>query len=128
MAMKILVVDDEPHVVRLIKSRLEANNYQVITANDGEECLKKLTAEKPDLIILDIMMPNMDGYSTLIAIKEMREITGQIPQTPIIILTARVDARIKELVEKEQIQAYLIKPFDAKALLETIEKLKEKNT
>jgi len=126
MAMKILVVDDEPHIVRLIKSRLEANNYQVVTANNGKECLEKLASEKPDLIILDIMMPEMDGYSTLIAMKEMRAITGEMPQTPVIILTARVDAKVRELVEKEQIQAYLLKPFDAKVLLEEIEKIKGK--
>ncbi len=126
MVMKILVVDDEPHIVRLIKSRLEANNYQVVTANNGKECLEKLASEKPDLIILDIMMPEMDGYSTLIAMKEMRAITGEMPQTPVIILTARVDAKVRELVEKEQIQAYLLKPFDAKVLLETIEKIKGK--
>lgn len=125
--MKILVVDDEPHVVNLIKSRLEASNYQVVTASDGEECLKKLMSEKPDLIILDIMMPKMDGYSTLIAIKEMRAITAEPPEIPVIVLTARADARVRELVEKENIQAYLVKPFDAKVLLETIEKIKGKS-
>jgi CheY-like chemotaxis protein len=125
--MKILVVDDEPHIVMLIKSRLLANKYEVITANDGEECLKKLVSEKPDLLILDIMMPKMDGYSTLVAMKEMREITGEIPEIPVIILTARVEARIKELVEKEQIQAYLVKPFEAKDLLEKIEQFKDKS-
>jgi CheY-like chemotaxis protein len=72
------------------------------------------------------MMPEMDGYSTLIAMKEMRAITGEMPQTPVIILTARVDAKVRELVEKEQIQAYLLKPFDAKVLLEEIEKIKGK--
>jgi len=123
--MKILVADDEPHIVMLIKARLEANNYQVITANDGEECLKKLAAEKPDLILLDLMMPKMDGYSVLIAIKEMRVITGELPQIPVVVLTARADAKVKDLVEKEQIQAYLIKPFEAKVLLETIEKFRK---
>jgi CheY-like chemotaxis protein len=126
--MKILVVDDEPHIVMLIKSRLIANNYEVITANDGQECLKKLVDEKPDLLILDIMMPKMDGYSVLVAIKEMREMTGDIPEIPVIILTARVEARIKELVEQEQIQAYLVKPFDSKELLKTIETFKDKSS
>src|SRR5512136_607325 len=124
--MKILVVDDEPHIVMLIKSRLIANNYEVITANDGQECLKKLVSEKPDLLILDIMMPKMDGYSVLVAIKEMREMTQDMPEIPVIILTARVEGRIKELVEQEQIQAYLVKPFDSKELLKTIETFKDR--
>jgi CheY-like chemotaxis protein len=126
--MKILVVDDEPHIVMLIRSRLMANNYEVITANDGQECLKKLVSEKPDLLILDIMMPKMDGYSVLVAIKEMREMTGDMPEIPVVILTARVEARIKELVEQEQIQAYLVKPFDSKELLKTIETVKDKTS
>jgi len=124
--MKILVVDDEPHIVMMIKSRLIANNYEVITANDGQECLQKLVSEKPDLLILDIMMPKMDGYSVLVAIKEMREIRGDMPQIPVIILTAAVEPRIKELVEQEQIGAYMLKPFDSKELLKTIETFKNK--
>lgn len=93
--MKILVVDDEPHIVMMIKSRLKANNYDVITANDGQECLKKLVSEKPDLLLLDIMMPIMDGYSVLVAIKEMREMIDDMPRIPVIILTAVAEPRIK---------------------------------
>lgn len=121
--MKILVVDDEPHIVRLIKSRLEAHRYSIVTAKDGQECLKQVLAEKPDLVILDIMMPVMDGYSTLIAMKEMRAMGEDMPEVPIIILTAKIDEKIKELVEKEQVKAYLIKPFDSTELLKTIERV-----
>ena len=72
MNKKILVVDDDPHIVSLIKTRFEANNYAVVTAADGEECIKKILSDKPDLVILDIMMPKVDGYSVLIGIKEIK--------------------------------------------------------
>ena len=62
MKRKILVVDDEPEVVELVKNRLENNDYEVITANDGEEALYRANTEMPNLIILDIMMPVIDGY------------------------------------------------------------------
>jgi len=123
MNKKILVVDDEPHIIKMLKSRLEAHNYQVVIAQDGEECLRRVVSEKPDLIILDIMLPKMDGYSVLVTLKETRELTGKIPEIPVIVLTARADQRIRDLVEKEHIQSYIIKPFKAEDLLKKIEDL-----
>jgi CheY-like chemotaxis protein len=120
---RILVVDDEPHIIKLLESRLKAHNYEVITARDGEECLKKLVSEKPNLVILDIMMPKMDGYSTLIAMREMREVTEELPKIPVIVLSARADSRVRELVEREEIEGYILKPFKADQLLEEIKKI-----
>ena len=125
MAKKILVVDDEPNIRLFLKSRLKANNYDVITAENGKECLKKVVSEKPDLIILDIMMPEMDGYSTLIAMKEMREIDEEMPTPHIIVLSARADPGVRDLVEKEEIDSYITKPFKAEDLLERIRKIFE---
>ena len=62
MANKILVVDDEPNIVKLLQSRLENNGYSVIVAYDGQEALEKARKEKPDLILLDLMLPKIDGY------------------------------------------------------------------
>ncbi|MCK4883032.1 MAG: response regulator, partial [Candidatus Omnitrophica bacterium] len=81
---KILIVDDEADLVELIKIRLEANNYEVITANSGLEGLSKATSEVPDLIVLDIGMAEMDGYTALQKLRE-EEITKEIP---VIMLTA----------------------------------------
>ena len=122
MGKKILVVDDDPHIVSLIKTRFEANNYEVITANDGEECIKKILADKPDLVILDIMMPKVDGYNVLVGIKEIRAITEELPEIPIIVLTAVAEPRIREMVEKEQIVDYMIKPFTSVDLLAKVKK------
>lgn len=122
MGKKILVVDDDPHIVSLIKTRFEANRYEVITANDGEECIEKILSDKPDLVILDIMMPKVDGYNVLVGIKEIRAITGELPEIPVIVLTAVADPRVREMVEKEQIVDYIIKPFDSADLLAKVKK------
>ena len=122
MPKKILVVDDDPHIVSLIKNRFEANSYEVITANDGEECIEKILSDKPDLVILDIMMPKVDGYNVLVGIKEIKAITGELPDIPIIVLTAVADPRVREMVEKEQIVDYMIKPFASADLLSKVKK------
>lgn len=122
MGKKILVVDDDSHIVSLIKTRLEANSYEVITANDGEECIEKILSDKPDLVILDIMMPKVDGYNVLVGIKEIKAITGELPEIPVIVLTAVADPRVREMVEKEQIVDYIIKPFDSADLLSKVKK------
>ncbi|MFA6216973.1 MAG: response regulator [Candidatus Omnitrophota bacterium] len=123
MQKKILAVDDDPHILLLVKTRLQANGYQVVTAVDGEECIQKLLSEKPDLLILDVMLPKMDGYNVLITLKEMRMLGKNIPKVPVIMLTARGEPRIRELIEKEDIKAYILKPFYSKELLETIKKI-----
>ena len=83
---------------------------------------QKILSDKPDLIILDIMMPKVDGYNVLIGIKEIKAITGEIPEIPIIVLTAVGDPRVRELVEKEQITDYILKPFNAAELLDKVKK------
>ncbi len=119
---KILVVDDDPNIVKLIKTRLEANNYEVITAEDGEECMQKLSTDKPDLIILDILMPKADGYNVLIGMKEIKALTGEIPIVPVIVLTALSDPRVKNMIEQEEIKDYIVKPFNSEELLAKIKK------
>ena len=111
---KILVIDDELELVDMLKIRLEANNYEVVAAVDGEEGMEKAKSEKPDLIILDIMMPKKDGYTF---IKEMRTEQG-IKSTPVIILTAK--EKMKDLFAIEGVKDYIVKPFESAELLEKI--------
>lgn len=121
---RIMVVDDEPHIVKLIQVRLQANGYQVQTASNGKECLDKILDFNPDLIVLDVMMPVMDGYSMIIAMRELRfDEDNNFPNVPVLILSARVDNVIKEFMEKEEIKGYLTKPFKAEDLLEKIEEI-----
>jgi DNA-binding response OmpR family regulator len=106
----ILAVDDEPHVLRLIKANLESSSYKVLTAADGEEAIRSVERELPDLVILDIMLPQMDGYTVCSRIREFSSV-------PIIMLTAR-SAQV-DLVHGFEVGAddYLTKPFDVTELL-----------
>ena len=115
-AKKILIADDEQQLALAMKIRLQSKGYQVVTASDGQEALELAEKERPDLIILDVLMPVMDGYSCL---RELNTRFGR-GEIPIIILTAR--DRMKDLFELEGIADYVIKPFDHDDLLIRIER------
>lgn len=114
---RILVVDDEPAFVKVLKTRLEASGYDVITAFDGDEGLKRSRDESPDLILLDIMMPKIDGYTFFIELKKDNVTRG----IPVVILTAKPG--MKDMFEEEGAKAYIVKPFDPEELLDTIKEL-----
>ncbi len=115
---KILLVDDEPEIVYLVRLVLEREGHEVIGALDGRDCLKKLREDKPDLIILDIMMPGLDGWEICRKIKEA-EGTRDIP---VIMLTVRTSGdSIKKSYEYAGCDAHINKPFDRKQLLCTID-------
>ena len=113
---KILVADDEQQLALAIKIRLQAKGYQVVTASDGRAALELADREKPDLVVMDVLMPGMDGYSCL---RELNTRFGR-GKIPVIILTAR--DRMKDLFELEGIEDYVIKPFDHEDLLLRIER------
>ena len=117
---KILVVDDEQQLALAVKIRLQSVGYEVVTASDGQQGLEVMEKEHPDLVILDVLMPNMDGYSCL---REMNSRFGR-GKIPVIILTAR--DRMKDLFELEGIEDYVIKPFDHEDLLVRIERTLKK--
>ncbi|MFH1836905.1 MAG: response regulator [Candidatus Omnitrophota bacterium] len=111
---KILIIDDEPHIIKMVRSRLEANGYAVITALDGKEGLEKVEKENPDLIIVDVLMPKMDGYTFVRNLKKKRA------DIPIIILTATQG--MTDLFEEEGITDQIHKPFETEELLGKIQK------
>lgn len=119
---KILVVDDEISLIEMIQMRLEANGYDVITAHDGQEGLDKAKSEKPDLIILDVMMPKMDGYKVCGLLKN----DARFNNIPIILFTARAQKNDIDVGEEVGADAYCTKPFDPKFLLGQIEALLKK--
>ena len=116
---KILVVDDEPILVDEISTRLEINDYEVIAAYDGQEALDKARNEQPDLIILDLMLPKIDGYKVCALLKS----DFRYKQIPIIILTAVVQGAVKDLDPELSAEAYMTKPFEGKTLISKIEEL-----
>ena len=113
MAKRILLVDDEANLVEMIKMRLEANNYEVLTAYDGQEALQKAQKEKPDLIILDLMLPKMDGYKVCGLLKK----DARYSKIPIIMFSARAQEEDKKLGEEVGAEAYITKPFEPNTLL-----------
>lgn len=117
MTKKILVVDDDPDLVEVLGKRLKANRYQVVTAYDSEEGLEKARSESPDLIILDVMMPGMDGAAMAASLRE-NDSTSKIP---VIFLTGIVEREeAEEQGHKIGGNIFIAKPFDTKELLAII--------
>ena len=110
MDRKILIVDDEKNIVEIIAFNLKKEGYQVIKAGDGEEGVKMAMEENPDLILLDIMMPKMDGYEACKKIREKKN-------TPIIMLTARAEELDKVLGLELGADDYVTKPFGVRELM-----------
>jgi two-component system, OmpR family, alkaline phosphatase synthesis response regulator PhoP len=113
---KILVVDDEPDVASLLVLMLTAQGYTVIAARDGQEALAKAHAEQPDLILLDVMLPVMDGYK----VAHMLKSDARYRKPLIIMLTANVQEKSKETSLAAGADDYVAKPFDAAELLAKI--------
>ena len=129
MSTKILVVDDDPDILEAISIILEAHGYQVVTARDGIEGLHQLKEEKPDLMILDLMMPKLDGFGVCKELKDPR--WSKYAHMPIIILSSvRQDAskRRYELETGVQLDVddYVEKPIEHNILLERVEKVLRK--
>lgn len=116
---RILVVDDEEDIVALVKMRLEAEDYEVLVAFDGQEALDTAKKEIPDLIILDLMLPKIDGYKVC----RMLKFDERYKKIPIILFTARSQGSDRDLGTEVGADAYLTKPFDPKVLLDSIKGL-----
>ena len=111
MGKKILVVDDEPAFVRLVKQTLTHKGYEVLTAGDGQEALRLVFADKPDLVLLDVVMPKMDGWQTCSRIREVTDV-------PIVMLTGKQKSEA-DIVRGLDYGAddYLIKPVGSRELV-----------
>jgi two-component system alkaline phosphatase synthesis response regulator PhoP len=116
MKKKILVVDDEPHIVRLLSLRLKANNFDVISAYDGYQCVQVAKLELPDLILLDIKMPLGGGIKAFENLKEI-EATNTIP---VIFITAFPSVKVKKQVMNMGAEDFISKPFNSELLMEKI--------
>jgi DNA-binding response OmpR family regulator len=127
---KILVIDDDPDVTEAIKIILESQPYQVIIAHDGIEGLKKVREEVPDLIILDLLMPRLDGFGVVRELKENPRY-GKYDDIPILILTAVREDASRRRYELEtglemDVDDYVEKPIPPDELLHRVAKLLKK--
>lgn len=111
---KILVVDDEPDFLKLIKIRLEASNYEVVMASNGKDALNMVKTEKPNAVLLDILMPGMDGLTVL------KKIRSTDKQLPIFIITAFSNEERFELAQKLNASGFIVKTDNLKDELDNI--------
>jgi len=119
MMKKILLIDDEPDHVEVLKYCLKAKGYRVFTATDGVEGFAKAMHEEPDLIVLDVIMRHLDGYSFVKEFNKRRELRG----IPIVVITGR--DQLQELFRSQGINHYFVKPFETKDVLARIKGLLE---
>ena len=113
MNKRILIADDEPHMLRVTELSLKKGGFEILLARDGRQAVALTLAEKPDLVVLDVMMPEMDGFAALRELKSRPE-TANIP---VIILTSRGQRIVREEAESSGAVLYLTKPFSPSDLL-----------
>lgn len=116
---KVLVVDDKPNIVMLVRAKLAANGFEVFTAYNGKEALRVAEKEKPDLILLDIMMPGMDGFEVFMQIKDIADLTD----VPVIFLTASGKRSDESKALEMGAAFFLTKPFSPNRLIEIVTKV-----
>ena len=113
MSAKVLIVDDDKNICELLRLYIEKDGYETVIANDGDEAIKTFGAEKPDIILLDVMLPKLDGWQVC---REIRKSS----QVPIIMLTAKGETFDKVLGLELGADDYVVKPFDSKEVVARI--------
>lgn len=116
---RVLVVDDEPDLVRILEFGLKAAGYAVETASDGQEGLKKAREQKPDIILLDLMLPKLDGYKVCRLLK----FDERYKHIPIMILSARTQEGDQTLAHEMGANRFLTKPYEFAEILDHIQAL-----
>jgi len=118
---KILVVDDERQIVKLVEINLKKHGYNVVCAYDGVEALEKVESEKPDMLVLDVMMPRMNGFDVL----KRLQANPDTEHIPIIMLTAKAQDADIFTGWQAGVSSYLTKPFNPRELLTFVERIFE---
>ena len=116
---RILIVDDEPMNLDILQTRLSVHGYEILTATNGEEALAVATAQHPDLILLDIMMPKIDGIDVCRRLKA----DASLPFMPIILVTAKADSKDVVAGLEAGAEEYLTKPIDQAALVARVKSM-----
>ncbi|MDD5097862.1 MAG: response regulator [Candidatus Omnitrophica bacterium] len=119
MPKKILIVDDEPDLLRVTTFRLKKAGYEISSATNGQEALDLIRANPPDLVLLDLRLPLIDGYEVC---RQVKSDPG-LKHVPVILFTASIGHDISETVKKVMADDYVIKPFEPDDLLSKIKKL-----
>jgi len=119
---RVLIVDDEPDILKTVIFRLKKAGYQVITARDGKTALELAREERPDLILLDVRLPVMDGCDVCQSLKS----DDNFKKIPVIFLTASVADKIADKTKASGANDYIIKPFEPEELLDKVKNILDK--
>lgn len=117
MAKMILVVDDEPVMVEITKRKLQDQGYEIVTAGDGEEALAQMAKKIPDLILLDVEMPKMNGYTFVME----KSKNPTYKPVPVVVLTAHEE--VEPLFKRHGVRGYLLKPMNIQQLLDKVKEV-----
>jgi len=113
---RVLVVDDEPAIRDLCRVSLELRGFEVVEASDGDEALARMRASQPDVVLLDVMMPRRDGWSTLEGMAAEPALDG----VPVVLMTAQSDDADRRRADAAGVARFVAKPFDPRAMVEAI--------
>lgn len=119
MAARILIAEDDEHIAELLSFVLERERHAVTTAADGEATLARLREELPDLLLLDVMLPRLDGFQVLKALRA----DARFARLPVIVLTAKGQAQDRRTAEELGIAAFMTKPFANREVVATVERV-----
>jgi DNA-binding response OmpR family regulator len=119
--VRVLAVDDDPIILRLLQLNLELEGFDVLTAADGREGLAAVREHKPDVVLLDVMMPHLDGFQVCAAVRADED--ASVARTPIIILSAKAQQADLDAGRRAGADEYVTKPFDPLTLIELVDRL-----
>lgn len=125
MISKVLMADDEPEILSIMAKRMTQHGYDVIAAEDGQEAWEKIQSESPDVVLLDLSMPKMDGFEV---VRHLRENPPTEKKIPIIIISALVDQQNMKRGNELGVDQYLVKPCQISHILEAIHLLDRLNS
>ncbi len=119
MSRKVMLIEDEPNIIEAIRFLLTRENWEVETHSDGTDAVEVILAAKPDLVILDVMLPGKSGLDILHDLRELKELAG----LPVLMLTARGQARDRKLAETAGVSRFMTKPFSNQEVLTAVRDL-----
>jgi DNA-binding response OmpR family regulator len=119
MATRVLIAEDEPNIVESLSFMLRRADYDVVSVVDGEAALAELRKQRPELMILDLMLPRLNGFEVLKAVKSDPALSSM----PILILTAKGQAQDRRLAEEMGVDAFMTKPFSNREIMDEVGRL-----
>lgn len=119
MPVRILIAEDEPHIVESLSFILNRSGFQVDAVGDGEQALEKIRADRPDVVILDVMLPSLNGFEVMKTVRA----DAAVKATPIIILTAKGQSRDRQTAMEIGADAFVTKPFSNQEIIDKVREL-----